>query len=270
MSVTQEQIVQAYSDAVTDDRQGIVAQTGNAKFAAYSPEEKALVPDDVIETSFGCGNPVAFADVQPGQTVLDLGCGGGFDLILAARKVGATGKVIGVDMTDKMLDIARQNIARSGLTTIELRKGQIEALPLDSGSVDWVISNCVINLSPNKPAVFREIARVLKPGGQMLVSDIVAESLPFWVRRSGLLTVACAGGAISEAMYLSELAAAGFATYRVVAREYYEPVQMASVAMGGLPSFLANHATVKHLLTQLAKPISKRLWSARIRAAKAM
>ena len=202
-------------------------------------------------------------------TVLDLGCGGGLDLILAAGKVGATGKVIGVDMTDEMIALARRNIAKSGFNTIEVKKGKIEALPIESESIDWVISNCVINLSPEKQTVFKEIARVLKPGGQMLVSDIVAENLPFWVRRSGLLTVACVGGAISEADYLFGLHQAGFEKYHVVAREYYDATQMVSVASDALPSFIANRALTKHLLTRIAMPITKNLWSARIYASKA-
>jgi arsenite methyltransferase len=145
MIVTHEQIAEEYGNAVTGDKRGLVAQTGNAKFAGYSVAEIQLIPEGVAETSFGCGNPVAFSEVQLGQTVLDLGCGGGFDLILAAGKVGAAGKVIGVDMTDKMLSLARQNIAKSGFSNIEVKKGKIEALPIDSESVDWVISNCVIN-----------------------------------------------------------------------------------------------------------------------------
>lgn len=269
MTVTHEEIAEQYGNAVAGDKRGMVVQTGNAKFAGYSVAEMQLIPEGVAETSFGCGNPMAFSEVQLGQTVLDLGCGGGLDLILAAGKVGAAGKVIGVDMTDEMLTLARQNIAKSGFSNIEVKKGKIEALPIDSESVDWVISNCVINLSPEKQTVFKEIARVLKPGGQMLVSDIVAENLPFSVRRSGLLTVACAGGAISETEYLSGLRQAGFATYRVIAREYYDAAQMASVAVGGLPKFFANRALTKKLLTQVAMPMTKKLWSARIYASKA-
>lgn len=268
MKVTHEKIAEEYGNVV-GDKKGLVAQTGNAKFAGYSIAERELIPNEVIETSFGCGNPVAFAEVQPGQTVLDLGCGGGLDLILASGKVGPTGKVIGVDMTDEMLTLARKNITRSGFTNIEVKKGEIEALPIDSESVDWVISNCVINLVPDKQIVFREIARTLKPGGQMLVSDIVAENLPVWVRRSGLLTIAGVGRAISETEYLSGLAKAGFEIYRIVAREYYDAVTMASIAIDALPSFLANRAFTKHLLTRIAMPITKTLWSARIQASKA-
>lgn len=269
MTISQEEISKHYEEAVKGEGKGVVAQTGNGKFAAYSVAEMNVLPANVVETSFGCGNPVAFSDVQIGQTVLDLGCGAGLDLLLAARKVGATGKVIGLDMTDEMLVLARRNIARSGLQNVEVRKGTIEQMPIESSSVDWVISNCVINLSPEKDRVFKEIARVLKPDGHMLVSDIVAENLPFWVRRSGLLTVACAGGAISEKAYLSGLAEAGFKTYRVIGREYYDADQMASVALGALPKFLAKRGFIKRLLTRIARPITQKLWSARIYASKA-
>lgn len=268
MKITQEEIAAEYANAVNGVQAGVVGQTGSAKFAGYSAAEVELVPEGVAQTSFGCGNPVAFSEVLPGQTVLDLGCGAGMDLILAARKVGATGKVIGVDMTPEMLTLARQNIARSGLTNVEVRQGKIEALPIESGSVDWVISNCVINLSPDKQTVFNEIARVLKTGGQMLVSDIVADNLPLWVRRSGLLTVACAGGAISEQAYLSGLSQAGFTHHEVIAREYYDAEQMASVALGVLPAFMANRKLTKQLFARLAKPITTKLWSARIYARK--
>ena len=149
-----------------------------AKLAGYSDEEFAALPADAVVNSFGCGNPLAFSAVQPGEVVLDLGSGAGIDLLLAARKVGAAGRVIGVDMTEEMIARARANIAAAGIENAEVRQGIIEELPVEDSSVDWVISNCVINLSPEKPRVFAEIARVLKPGGTMLVSDIVAEDLP--------------------------------------------------------------------------------------------
>ncbi len=266
MTVTHERIAEEYGKAITGERTGVVAQTGGARFAGYALAESDQLLQSATESSFGCGNPVAFSDVQPGQTVLDLGCGAGLDLLLAARKVGDTGKVIGVDMTDEMLSLARENVAKAGFAHVEVRKGRIEVLPVESQSVDWVISNCVINLSPEKQTVFNEIARVLKPGGKMLVSDIVTDKLPFWVRRSGLLTVACAGGAISEREYLEGLERAGFHEYRVIAREYYEAEQMASVALGAFPKWLAKRAWLNRLLIRLAQPITKNLWSARIYA----
>ena len=273
MKDIRRQIASEYSDAVDDRRSGSVSRTGSAKFADYTAEDLQDLPEDVVEASFGCGNPLAFSSVQPGQTVLDLGCGTGLDLLLAAEKVGPNGAVIGVDMTDALLEKARTNISASGFANAEVRKGYIEALPVDSDAVDWVISNCVINLSPQKQKVFAEIARVLKPGGRMIVADLVAEGLPWWVRRTGLLPAACGGSAISEAAYLKDLRRAGLDQCKVLARRYYEPEEMASVAVGSLPGFLQSASFrgkpfAIRLITRLARPIAKKLWSARIAARK--
>lgn len=277
MKDSRNRIASDYTDALSEsgERRGIVAQTGSARFASYAVEQLQYVPEDAVNDSFGCGNPVAFSCVQPGQTVLDLGCGAGLDLLIAAEKVGRSGTVIGVDMTDAMLEKATANIQASGMKNIQVRKGYVETLPIESDSIDWVVSNCVINLSPEKDQVFAEIARVLKPGGQMIVSDIVAENLPWWVRRSGVLTAACAGGAISEARYLAGLRVAGLQDCSIIARQHYEPVQMASVVVGALPRYLqeascCGNPIARNLLTKLAKPVSERLWSARIAARKAV
>jgi ubiquinone/menaquinone biosynthesis C-methylase UbiE len=179
-----------------------------------------------VRNSFGCGNPLAFADVQPGETVLDLGCGAGIDLLLAAPRVGTQGKVIGVDMTDEMVRRARENVAAAGFQNVEVRQGLIEQLPVEDGSVDLVISNCVLNLSPEKPKVFAEIARVLKPGGRIRVSDMVAQGLPDWVRESPALVASCVGGAIPEAEYLQGLRAAGLDEVAVQDRLDYELPQL--------------------------------------------
>lgn len=193
--------------------------------AGYGPEREQHA--QAAATSFGCGNPLAFSGVAPGQTVLDLGSGAGFDLLIAAGKVGATGKVIGVDMTEAMLAAARDNIARAGLeAVVEVRRGIIEALPVADASVDWVISNCVINLSPDKAAVFAEIYRVLRPGGRIAVSDIVAEDLPPAVRESVAGHAACVSGAISEAAYLAGLAEAGLVEVAAPERLVYSAEQL--------------------------------------------
>lgn len=179
-----------------------------ARSIGYTEEELALAGD--ANLGLGCGNPLALTEISTGMTVVDLGSGAGFDAFLAWNRVSATGRVIGVDMTDDMLALARQNAAKRGATNVEFRKGFIEDLPVESASVDYVISNCVINLSPDKPAVFREIARVLKPGGRFAVSDIVLlESLPEALMRDIGAYVGCISGASLLTDYLSTALAAG-------------------------------------------------------------
>jgi SAM-dependent methyltransferase len=273
MNNKRDDIARDYAAAVQGKQSGMVSATGKARFADYPASHLEQLAADLKETSYGCGDPVAFSAIEPGQTVLDLGCGAGLDLILAAEKTTAQGTVIGVDMTEAMLAKAREHVTASGHNNIELRHGTIEALPVADASIDWVISNCVINLSADKPQVFREIARVLKPGGHMLVSDIVAENLPFWVRRSGLLNAACGGGAISEADYVTGLERAGLHHARVLARQYYEPAQMAAVVVAAMPRWLAaitlgGKSIIQRLLERLARPIADKLWSARIYAEK--
>jgi SAM-dependent methyltransferase len=200
------------------------------KLAGYTNEELKSLPPDSVVNSFGCGNPVATSEIREGDTVLDLGSGAGIDILLAARKVGPTGRAIGIDMTDEMIEKAEENIRASGLSNVEVRRGIIEDLPVEDGSVDWVISNCVINLSPEKPKVFAEIARVLRPGGRMLVSDIVVEELPQWVREDKVLYSSCIGGAISEAGYVEGLRAAGLDEVTVRDRLVYDPAQLESLS----------------------------------------
>ncbi|MBI4870652.1 MAG: arsenite methyltransferase, partial [Candidatus Riflebacteria bacterium] len=195
----------------------------------------AALPADAVTNSFGCGNPVAFSEIQPGQTVLDLGSGAGIDLFLAADKVGPSGRVIGVDMTDAMIERARANAAAGGYLNVEVRKGVIEELPVEDGSVDWIISNCVINLSPDKPRVFAEIARVLKPGGRMLVSDIVASGLPEEVLKDPALYCSCISGAISLEAYLGGLRAAGLVEVAVRDRLTYDAPQLEAFFKSELP-----------------------------------
>ena len=178
----------------------------------YAADDRAALPDAAVLASLGCGNPTAVAELRAGETVLDLGSGGGIDVLLSARRVGPTGRAIGVDMTDEMLDLARRNAADAGATNVEFRKGTVEDLPLEAGSVDVVISNCVINLSADKGAVFTEIARVLREGGRMGVSDIVADdSLTPAERAERGSYVGCIAGALSFAEFRTGLAAAGLA-----------------------------------------------------------
>jgi ubiquinone/menaquinone biosynthesis C-methylase UbiE len=176
----------------------------------YSEEELRAAPEGA-NLGLGCGNPLAHASLKKGETVLDLGSGAGFDCFLAARRVGTAGKVIGVDMTPEMIEKARENARKGGFANVEFRLGEIEKLPVEDGSVDVLISNCVINLSPDKPRVFREALRVLKPGGRLMVSDIVLRrELPAAIRDSVSAYVGCISGAVLKDEYLGALSAAGF------------------------------------------------------------
>lgn len=177
----------------------------------YGAEQAGEVPQAALLGSLGCGNPTALAELQPGETVLDLGSGGGIDVLLSARRVGPTGMAFGLDMTDQMLALAEENKRQSGLTNVFFLKGEIEHIPLPSNAVDVVISNCVINLAADKDRVLREAFRVLKPGGRFAVSDVVVRgAVPASVRRNMELWIGCVAGALSEADYLAKLAAAGF------------------------------------------------------------
>ncbi len=177
----------------------------------YGEAEKATLPAGAVRASLGCGNPTALADLRPGEIVLDLGSGGGIDVILSARRVGPSGKAYGLDMTDEMLDLARRNQAESGVPNVEFLKGEMEDVPLPDGSVDVVISNCVINLSGDKDRVLSEAFRVLKPGGRFAVSDVVVRGeVPAELRRNIELWVGCVAGALEESDYRTKLQRAGF------------------------------------------------------------
>lgn len=197
--------------------------------AGYSPQALAALPADAVGNSFGCGNPVALAAIRAGDTVLDLGSGAGIDLLLAAERAGTEGKVIGVDMTPAMIERARANAAAAGLENVELHQGIIEDLPVAPESVDLVLSNCVINLSPEKERVFAELHRVLKAGGRISISDIVAEPLPAWIETEGLLYSACIAGAIPENAYLDGLRQAGLVEVAVRDRLTYDAAQLAAL-----------------------------------------
>ncbi len=177
----------------------------------YDAADRAALPEEAVNASLGCGNPTAMIELRPGETVLDLGSGGGIDVLLSARRVGPAGKAYGLDMTDEMLALARDNQRRAGAVNVEFLKGEIEAIPLPDRSVDVVISNCVINLSSDKDRVLREAFRVLRPGGRFAVSDVVVRGpVPAEVRRSVELWVGCVAGALDEDDYREKLALAGF------------------------------------------------------------
>lgn len=211
--------------------------------------------------SFGCGDPLAFAEVAEGEVVLDLGAGAGLDLLAAARRVGPAGRVIGVDMTDAMIERARATAAAAGLPNVEVRKGLIEALPVEDASVDWVISNCVINLSPEKPRVFAEIVRVLRPGGRVRISDVVARDLPEWVRASAAAYSACVGGAISEEEYVAGLRDAGLADVEVRGRRVYDAAELAGLADGDLLGCCGARPP-RQVIEAAAGAVAGKVWSA--------
>lgn len=188
----------------------------------YRPEDREGLPVLSLEASLGCGNPTALAQLNPGEVVLDLGSGGGIDVLLSARRVGPTGKAYGLDMTDEMLALAEENRRQAGLANVEFLKGDIEAIPLPEAAVDVVISNCVINLASDKGKVLAEAYRVLKPGGRLAVSDIVVRgAVPPEVRRSVELWAGCVAGALEESEYRAKLAAAGFTDIAVEPTRIY-------------------------------------------------
>ena len=209
----QEQYASVAQSGLSSSTEGVCAI---AEAFGYTPEQLAAVPADA-NMGVSCGNPTAFASLKPGEVLVDLGCGGGLDVFLAAQLVGPTGTAIGIDMTPEMLDLARRNATKAEAKNVEFHEATIDNVPLPDGSVDCVISNCVINLAPDKQAVFREIARVVKPGGRLAVSDIALKKpLPPEIGQELMAYVGCIAGAISMEDYRHGLAAAGFAHVEVV------------------------------------------------------
>jgi arsenite methyltransferase len=219
----------------------------------YSDEDTGGLPETALAASLGCGNPTLLADLQPGEVVLDLGSGGGIDVLLSARRVAPSGKAYGLDLTPEMLDLARRNQAESGVTNAEFLEGTIESVPLPDGSVDVIISNCVVNLSPDKPAVLREAFRVLRPGGRLAIADIVLRRpLPREITQVMSLWTGCVSGALLDADYAEELARAGFGEISIEATHVYDRADLTSMAgdlsvLGGIPAAL----DVEAMLTEL-------------------
>lgn len=212
----------AYGTRAKDSTEG--ARCGKspvAQQAGYTEEQLQSLPENALTASAGCGNPTALAALRQGEVVLDLGSGGGIDVFLAAKKVGSTRKAIGVDMTPEMIDLARENARRSGVKNVEFRLGEIEHLPLADESVDVIISNCVINLSPEKEKVFKEAHRVLKKGGRMLVSDMMVSGLPEEIRLDVSVWASCIGGAVELEEYVRLIEEAGFTQVEVIHKEEY-------------------------------------------------
>ena len=234
-----------------------------SRVIGYSDEEMAAVPEGA-NLGLGCGNPTAIAALKPGETVLDLGSGAGFDAFLSARQVGPTGKVIGVDMTPDMLSRARENAKKGKFNHVDFRQGEIENLPVESNTVDTIISNCVINLSPDKPKVFSEAFRVLKPGGRIAVSDIVLlEPLPDYVRDSVAAYTACVAGANLKEEYLGAIMQAGFEKIEVVGENVFDldfidmaPELMKEAEALGITEEMIQHVaeTIVSVKVQAVKP----------------
>ncbi len=233
--------------------------TGPVSSGLYDESERAAVPAQAVAASLGCGNPTALAQLKPGDTVLDLGSGGGIDVLLSARRVGPAGKAYGLDMTDEMLELAEQNKARSGLENAEFLRGEIEDIPLPDSSVDVVISNCVINLSADKDRVLSEAFRVLRPGGRFAVSDIVLRGqVPAELRRDAELWAGCVGGALEETEYRGKLAAAGFTGIEVQPTRVY--------GYGEAREFLTDQEGID--ADGIAQQVAEKIMSAFIRAVK--
>ena len=219
MDTLKEAVQQKYGEAAAMARSGSKANCGCRSTCCdvitsdlYDDSQAAALPAEAVLASLGCGNPTALADLHPGEVVLDLGSGGGIDVLLSARRVGPSGKAYGLDMTDEMLALARENQQKAGLANVEFLKGEIEHIPLPDNSVDVIISNCVINLSADKDRVLAEAFRVLKPGGRFAVSDVVVrgDDVPAAVRRNMELWVGCIAGALEERSYRDKLTDAGF------------------------------------------------------------
>ena len=225
----------------------------------YDGMQESEVPDTALKASLGCGNPTALAELKAGETVLDLGSGGGIDVLLSAKRVGPTGKAYGLDMTDEMLALAEANKLKSGLGNVEFLKGEIENVPLPDNSVDVIISNCVINLSGDKDRVLSEAYRVLKPGGRFAVSDVVVRGdVPSEIRKSMELWVGCVAGALSETEYVSKLKQAGFENIELETTRVY--------SVDDARSFLSGQGLD---VNAVAKDIDGKFTSAFIRAVKA-
>jgi arsenite methyltransferase len=224
----------------------------------YESAQTSILPENAVKASLGCGNPTALAQLTPGETVLDLGSGGGIDVLLSARRVGPSGKAYGLDMTDDMLGLARENQKKAGVENAEFLKGEIENIPLPDNTVDVIISNCVINLSADKDRVLREAFRVLKPGGRFAVSDVVVRgNVPDEIRQSMLLWVGCIAGALEENEYRTRLGAAGFEQITL------EPTRVYRIE--DAREFLANHQID---VDAVAPQVDGKFMSAFVRAVK--
>ena len=259
-----------YGRAAVEASNGVAPSCGSSSCCTTDPITSNLygeadtrdLPIEAVVASLGCGNPTALIDLREGETVLDLGSGGGIDVLLSAKRVGASGKVYGLDMTDEMLALARSNQTKAGVTNVEFLKGAIEAIPLPDGSVDVIISNCVINLSADKDAVLREAFRVLKPGGRLAVSDVVLlGDVPDDVRRNMELWVGCIAGALRDSDYVAKLTRSGFEKVSVEPWRIYraadaaEMLSLAGVTADGIAAAEGKFASA---FVSAAKPVKQK------------
>jgi arsenite methyltransferase len=219
----QNVIKEKYAQAALRASTGVGSCCHPITSGLYTPLQTGDVPEAALNASLGCGNPTALIDLQPGQTVLDLGSGGGIDVLLSAKRVGPTGKAYGLDMTDEMLELARENRRKAGAENVEFLRGEIENIPLPPDSIDVVISNCVINLSSDKDRVLAEAFRVLKPGGRFAVSDVVVDGeVPPEIRRNVELWIGCIAGAMEVSEYRTKLETAGFEAIEIEPTRVYD------------------------------------------------
>ncbi len=233
-----ESVRQHYADRIKTDESCCSSLTCCPDTKMDSPAEKngytkaqiSSIPTDAAEHSFGCGNPLEYMDVQEGDVVVDLGSGAGIDVLLASHLVGESGRAIGIDMTPEMIERAQQNAREAGARNVDFRLGEIESMPVEDESVDWIISNCVICLSPDKNKVFEEAYRVLKPGGKLVVSDMVANNMPRWARAAVSAWVSCISGALPEDQYLDSMRQAGFEHVQVLSKSAYAKIRQVEVA----------------------------------------
>jgi ubiquinone/menaquinone biosynthesis C-methylase UbiE len=240
---------------------GLTSSCSTVSSRFYSIEEIADLPESVTDISLGSGNPVAMAELQPGEVVLDLGSGGGIDCFLASKLVGPEGKVIGLDMTTEMVELSRKNALKVGSTNVEFQLGEMESIPIPEASVDVIISNCVINLSPDKDAVFKEAFRVLRPGGRMVVSDIVTHGeLPDVIRDQLSAWAGCIAGALNEMDYLGRIEASGFEEVEILSRKHIEsdkikdPKDLKMQSCDAEQTCCEGHGTISSVKVRARKP----------------
>lgn len=261
-----EKVKAAYTKAINHETSPCCTTScePHTQVIGYSSDELKDIPKDSVENSFGCGNPLAFADLKEGDVVLDIGSGAGIDTFIASKKVGEKGKIYGLDMTPKMIEKAKENASKAGITNVEYILGEADHIPLKEGIVDLVISNCVINLAPDKEKVFKEIYRVLKPGGKIMVSDILSEDLPEEILENDSFYSSCVAGAISEEQYLDAISKAGFKEIKIPSKSVYDEKALSMF----IDSDLTKNNNASQLFDKYKDQMVGKIASAKIEAVK--